>query len=151
MKKGRTIQKVKAVIAGLIGGGLALTAALAMEGILEKFDFFSSKLTTSAELITPAFTEEFFKILLSVILFQRLNKWGIGAVGIGFGLLESAFSGQVLIGKPIVHLVFLLGGYWISEKIVKKRAGKTVHLLVWLAISSLMHWGYNSIILLLAK
>lgn len=146
------IKNIIKLLVGILGGILALIIAIFFELILSiiggkpplalaKDSFF---LLT---LLIPALLEEITKTAVATRL---KNTWGsiwvIIGTGIGFGMAEIYLSQSAIPLKissallPVVHSIFLFGGYLIATKLAK---GDRFFYFEWLIASTLLHWGYN--------
>jgi len=139
------------LLAGVIGGIVALIIAVVFEIILSYFG--KPALTLAATpvllftLLFPAIIEELAKTAVAKrLLSQYGDLWTVIGTGAGFGLAETYLSQSAITLQfsslllPAVHLVFLVGGYLIAVLI--RPGGKSLYW-EWLLAATLLHWGYN--------
>lgn len=154
------ILNIVSFFAGIIGGIVALIIAILLEIVLSIIG--KPPLSLSGDpiflfaLIIPAFLEEITKVTVAKRLYDRWGNpeprifgagiWTIIGTGIGFGLAETYLAQNDIPFRlsstlfPIVHLIFLIGGYFIARHLTKE--GKSIYI-QWLIASALLHWGYN--------
>lgn len=145
----KILKKIGIFVLGLGGGFLALITALILESVFKELNVISANISSYVSLVIPAFLEEFIKIIISMLIFRSPQILGICGVGLGFGILESSLTGSLSYDKPLVHLFFLLIGYLLIFKNGKKYTLSTF--VAWLIISATLHWGFNSVMLVLTN
>lgn len=146
-----TFQKLFYLLAGLIGGGVALLIAVVLELVLSVLGKPTFTLARDPAaiivLLIPALLEELTKTAVAKrLVSQYSDLWTVIGVGIGFGLAETYLAQSTITLQfyswllPLVHLIFLVGGYLIVKGFfgVKKR-----FYWEWLLAATLLHWGYN--------
>jgi len=146
-----TIQKIFYLLAGVIGGGVALIIALILELILSVLGKPTLSLAKNPlfllALLIPAVLEELTKTAVAKRLYNQYGDlWIIIGVGIGFGLAETYLAQGAINLQfqfwllPVVHFIFLVGGYLIARRVTKE---KRWFYFQWLLAAALLHWGYN--------
>jgi len=146
-----TLQKLFYLFAGLIGGGVALFIAVVLELVLSVLGKPTLSLARNPlfllALLVPAVLEEFTKTAVAQRLYSQYGDlWAIIGVGIGFGLAETYLAQSAITLQfyslllPVVHFIFLVGGYLIARKITGEKKWLYLN---WLLTATLLHWGYN--------